>query len=182
MFSSPQTLKRRTGQNGLNRYDYLKELVNEIQSTDSEEYKLQILANLANFAYDPINYEYFRRLSVIDVFLDTIRNNKLNNENNIKKISFSISGICNLCLDEKNKEYLFKNNLIELLIMILRTFKNDDVILINILTTLTFINNDKIKNEFTNDSYLIDIVKNHANSTNKCLANISTVFLEDLNK
>ena len=148
MFSTPKTLERRTGQNGLNRYDYLNQLVNEINSTDSEDYKLQILANLANFAYDPINYEYFRRLNVMDVFLNTIRNNKFNNENNIKKISFSIAGICNICLDEKNKEYLLKNNLIELLIVILRTFKNDDVILINILTIFTFLRNDQIKNEF----------------------------------
>ena len=33
------------------------------------EYKLQVLANLANFAYDPINYEYFRKLNVLDLFL-----------------------------------------------------------------------------------------------------------------
>ena len=31
--------------------------------------KLQVLANLANFAYDPINYEYLRQLNVIDLFL-----------------------------------------------------------------------------------------------------------------
>jgi len=31
--------------------------------------KLQVLANLANFAYDPINYEYMRQLNAIDLFL-----------------------------------------------------------------------------------------------------------------
>ena len=64
MFSTPQTLERRTGENGVGRFDYLKQLVNEFKSTDSDDYKLQILANLANFAYDPINFEYFRRLIV----------------------------------------------------------------------------------------------------------------------
>jgi len=34
-----------------------------------EEAKLQVLANLANFAYDPINYEYLRQLNVVDLFL-----------------------------------------------------------------------------------------------------------------
>lgn len=31
--------------------------------------KEQILANLANFAYDPINYGYLRQLNVIDLFI-----------------------------------------------------------------------------------------------------------------
>lgn len=33
------------------------------------ESKLQILANLTNFAYDPINYEHLRKLNVVDLFL-----------------------------------------------------------------------------------------------------------------
>ena len=33
------------------------------------EAKEQILANLANFAYDPINYEYFKKLNIADLFL-----------------------------------------------------------------------------------------------------------------
>ena len=35
----------------------------------SLESKLQILANLANFAYGPINYEYLRILNVIELFI-----------------------------------------------------------------------------------------------------------------
>ena len=35
----------------------------------SLESKLQILANLANFAYDSINYEYLRILNVIELFI-----------------------------------------------------------------------------------------------------------------
>ena len=31
--------------------------------------KVQILANLANFSYDPINYGHLRKLNVIDLFL-----------------------------------------------------------------------------------------------------------------
>lgn len=33
------------------------------------EAKEQVLANLANFAYDPINYEYMRALKIPDLFL-----------------------------------------------------------------------------------------------------------------
>ena len=31
--------------------------------------KEEILANLANFAYDPINYDHFRKLNVVDLFM-----------------------------------------------------------------------------------------------------------------
>ena len=33
------------------------------------DHKLQVLANLANFAYDPINYEDFQKLNILDLFL-----------------------------------------------------------------------------------------------------------------
>ena len=54
--------------------------------------------------------------------------------------------------------------------------------IINILTILIFLNNDQIKNDFTNDSSLISLIKSYANSTtNKCLSNIANIFLEDFN-
>lgn len=34
--------------------------------------KEQVLANLANFAYDPGNYQYLRQLQVLDLFLDSL--------------------------------------------------------------------------------------------------------------
>ena len=33
------------------------------------ESKQQVIANLANFAYDPLNYDYMRRLNILDLFL-----------------------------------------------------------------------------------------------------------------
>lgn len=36
------------------------------------ESKQEVLANLANFAYDPVNYEYMRTLNVIDLFLGKV--------------------------------------------------------------------------------------------------------------
>lgn len=54
--------------------------------------KEQVLANLANFAYDPINYGYIRQLQIIDLFLTAL------SEENLTLVSFAISGICNLCL------------------------------------------------------------------------------------
>lgn len=35
----------------------------------SSDAKSQVLANLANFAYDPINYTHLRKLNVAELFL-----------------------------------------------------------------------------------------------------------------
>ena len=65
------------------------------------EHKLQIIANLANFGYDPINYQFFRTLNVIDLFLDVLAEedqDKEDKEYNDTMIQFAIGGICNCCL------------------------------------------------------------------------------------
>ncbi|XP_023507820.1 armadillo repeat-containing protein 7 isoform X1 [Equus caballus] len=54
------------------RLGYLQALVTEFQETESEDAKEQVLANLANFAYDPSNYQYLRQLQVLDLFLDSL--------------------------------------------------------------------------------------------------------------
>lgn len=53
--------------------------------------KEQVLANLANFAYDPINYGYIRQLNIIDLFLGAL------SERNPRLVRFAIGGLCNLC-------------------------------------------------------------------------------------
>lgn len=49
-----------------------------------------MLANLANFAYDPINYPHIRSQRVIDLFLEllVLDDNKL--------VAFAAAGLCNL--------------------------------------------------------------------------------------
>ncbi|XP_019601104.1 armadillo repeat-containing protein 7 isoform X2 [Rhinolophus sinicus] len=54
------------------RLGYLQALVTEFQETESPNAKEQVLANLANFAYDPSNYQYLRQLQVLDLFLDSL--------------------------------------------------------------------------------------------------------------
>ena len=66
------------------------------------ENKLQIIANLANFGYDPINYGFFRTLNVLDLFLDVLAEaedggNSSNDYDDMMK-QFAIGGICNCCL------------------------------------------------------------------------------------
>ncbi|RUS83849.1 hypothetical protein EGW08_008390, partial [Elysia chlorotica] len=102
MFSTREYLEKKTGPYGVCRLSYLQSLVTEFQeSPESEnETKEQILANLANFAYDPINYEYFKKLNIADLFLDCL------DEDNDLLVEFAIAGICNCCLG-KSTNYFF---------------------------------------------------------------------------
>ncbi|KAM4844706.1 armadillo repeat-containing protein 7 isoform 2-T2 [Thomomys bottae] len=82
------------------RLGYLQALVTEFQETQSRDAKEQVLANLANFAYDPNNYQYLRQLQVLDLFLDSL------SEENETLVEFAIghgeahpwSGDSRLCL------------------------------------------------------------------------------------
>lgn len=90
MFQSRAYIERRHGKTGTDRAYYLSQLAQEYKTTDSQgkfglfllsspitslhenwhtEAKQQVLANLANFAYDPINYNTLWDLQVVDMFL-----------------------------------------------------------------------------------------------------------------
>uniref|UniRef100_A0A5F8GXU8 Armadillo repeat containing 7 n=1 Tax=Monodelphis domestica TaxID=13616 RepID=A0A5F8GXU8_MONDO len=58
------------------RLEYLQALVTEFQETASQEAKEQVLANLANFAYDPNNYQYLRELQVASATCAWIKSTK----------------------------------------------------------------------------------------------------------
>ncbi|PNY05907.1 armadillo repeat-containing protein 7-like, partial [Trifolium pratense] len=96
MFTNNQRQQERTGRYGTPRLQYLQELVTQFQNASEDETKEKILANLANFAYDPFNYNFLRQLNVIELFLDCIT------EPNEKLIEFGVGGICNCCVDPAN--------------------------------------------------------------------------------
>ena len=58
--------------------------------------KHQLSANLANFAYDPINFEYLKKAGVVDLFIEL-----LESKDEIL-ILHAISGISNICLGKIN--------------------------------------------------------------------------------
>ncbi|XP_044467421.1 armadillo repeat-containing protein 7 [Mangifera indica] len=96
MFTNNQRQKERTGQYGTPRLQYLQELVSQFQNATDEATKEKIVANLANFAYDPYNYSFLRQLNVLELFLDCIT------EPNEKLVEFGVGGICNACVDPAN--------------------------------------------------------------------------------
>ena len=102
------------------------------------EYQKQILANLANFGYDPINYEHFQELNILDLFLDVL----VEGLDEIM-IEFAMGGICNCCLDKDNKDFLIANDAILIIAQHL-TSSNEETVL-SAITTLMYLTTSKTK-------------------------------------
>ena len=181
MYATPNSLLKKTGKYGVDRFTYLKQLVDEYLCAHVQaEKKEQVLANLANFAYDPINYEYFRRLDVLDIFINNLKEFQTNQFNNIssKTLNFSLAGICNSCLDLKNKEYFGRNGVLDLLKYCLLNLKNDQEQIESILilmTTFIFMFEERLKS----DKDLISCVQSFSLSSDQRLANLSLIFIND---
>lgn len=70
------------------RHEYLKQLVNEFKYTPDFQRKEGVTADLANFAYDPINYTSHGRLRIMDLFLGILNNDReAKNFKDSKKLS-----------------------------------------------------------------------------------------------
>ena len=96
------------------------------------------MANLGNFAYDPINYEYFRKLNIFDLFLDVLAE-----ETDEKMIEFAIGGICNGCLDKLNKDFLIENDAINIVAKHLTSSQEETVL--SAITTLMYLTTSQTK-------------------------------------
>uniref|UniRef100_A0A023F0R4 Armadillo repeat-containing protein 7 n=1 Tax=Triatoma infestans TaxID=30076 RepID=A0A023F0R4_TRIIF len=171
MFSTKEYLKKRTGKNKVERYDFLKLLVEEFNTTKSLEAKQQVLANLANFAYDPINYEFLRNLSVIELFLQQLDSK----DENI--VEYAVAGICNICLDFTNKDYIIDTpGGIEAIIDCLSS-RNEETV-ISSLTILIFLITPKSKNRIVTPS-TIEYIVAFSRNPNKRIQNLAKIFLLD---
>eukprot|EP00257_Ricinus_communis_P026450 XP_025013864.1 armadillo repeat-containing protein 7 isoform X2 [Ricinus communis] len=113
MFTNNQRQEERIGKYGTPRLQYLQELVSQFQNASDEETKERIVANLANFAYDPYNYVFLRQLNVLELFLDCIT------EPNEKLVEFGIGGVCNSCADPANAAIITQSGGIPLIIQCL---------------------------------------------------------------
>ncbi|XP_054134840.1 armadillo repeat-containing protein 7 [Melozone crissalis] len=154
----------------LGRLEYLQALVTEFQVTDSTEAKEQVLANLANFAYDPSNYEYLRQLQVLDLFLDML------SEDNETLVEFAMGGLCNLCLDKTNKEYILEANGVEPIINCLSSSNEETVV--SAVTTLMFLTTPRSRTQ-TTALPVVECMLRFSLSANTRLSNLASIFLQD---
>lgn len=170
MFSSHEQLVKRSGKKGVDRPQYLKELTEEFHTSESLDSRKQVLANLANFAYDPINYQWLRKLKVIDIFLDQI------SAGTSDLCSIAVAGLCNLALDLENKQYILKNGGVGLLYECL--LMDDDSVVISAITTLMFLVTPESKSEITSIKVLKQML-NRAKSDNPRVQNLAKIFISD---
>lgn len=170
MFTSKEQLIRRTGRNTVDRYEFLKLLATEFKTTKSKEAKEQVLANLANFAYDPINYAYIRQLGITDIFLCTL------SEENQNLLRFAAAGICNLCLDSINRTYILRNKGHELLFPLLSI--EDEETVLSAITSLMFLITPATKTEILIPT-VIERISELSQSANRRIKNLATIFLTD---
>ncbi|XP_043924744.1 armadillo repeat-containing protein 7 [Protopterus annectens] len=152
------------------RFEYLQALVTEFQDTDKQEAKEQVLANLANFAYNPSNYQYLRQLQVIDLFLDMLT------EENEAFVEFGIGGLCNLCLDKVNKEHILESDGVQLVTNCLSS-PNEETVL-SAITTLMYLMTPASHEQITTVP-VVECMLRFSLSSNSRLRNLAIVFLED---
>ncbi|XP_066519328.1 armadillo repeat-containing protein 7 isoform X2 [Hoplias malabaricus] len=152
------------------RFDYLQGLVTEFQDTDSEEAKEQILANLANFSYDPRNMEALQMLQVTELFLDMLT------EENENFVEFGIGGLCNISMDRECCEQIVKSGGITLVIGCLSSHRDETVLsAITALMNLTM----AAPHCKTTDSAVVQCMLRFSQTQNPRLSNLATVFLQD---
>ncbi|CAB4003744.1 armadillo repeat-containing 7-like [Paramuricea clavata] len=172
MFSSQEYIDNKTGRDDLSRFQYLQALVTEFQDTSSDDAKCQVLANLANFAYDPINYPHLRKLNVAELFLDML------SEQNEKIVEFGIGGICNYCLDADCRHAILENGGIQEIVNCLSS-SNEETVL-SAITSLIYLK-DKTTEELSSQA-IIECMTTYSTSSNARLANLAKIYLQNFKK
>jgi hypothetical protein len=170
MFSNAIRQKERTGKYGTSREVYLQDLVTEFQQTVHEEAKEQVVAHLANFAYDPFNFEYLRKLNVLDLFLDCLT------EANEKLVEYALGGLCNCVADSTNAGIVVENDGIPLIIKCLSSPVENTVL--SAIATLYYLCNPATKKDILKPE-VVECMKKYASvrNVNIRFSNLAQAFL-----
>ncbi|XP_075418309.1 armadillo repeat-containing protein 7 isoform X1 [Tenrec ecaudatus] len=157
----------------MGRLGYLQALVTEFQETESQDAKEQVLANLANFAYDPNNYQYLRQLRVLDLFLDCL------SEENETLVEFAIGGLCNLCVDRANRTHVLQTGGLPLIINCLSSPREETVL--SAVTTLIYLSPPgRGRHPELTAQPVVQCLLRFSLSSSTRLRNLAQVFLEDV--
>uniref|UniRef100_A0A1A9WFP7 MaoC-like domain-containing protein n=1 Tax=Glossina brevipalpis TaxID=37001 RepID=A0A1A9WFP7_9MUSC len=122
-------LKRKTPEPGVNRQEFIEHLVEEFYTTTNIEAQEQVSANLANFAYDPINWDYLKSAEALKLFVELLQTSNENLQ------IFGIAGLCNICLDKESHYFLLQKSHLNSIQTLFAKTGNLEIIL-NILTLI----------------------------------------------
>ncbi|XP_054725511.1 armadillo repeat-containing protein 7 isoform X1 [Anastrepha obliqua] len=170
-------LKRRTPEGGIPRPDYIEHLVEEYLTTTNVEAKEQVTANLANFAYDPINWEYLCEAGALDVFEDCIKSP------NERLQLHALAGFCNMCLDTTSFKFITKSEVFGPINLLMQTTETTDIYLNCIALFYQLLTADictqKEKSLIVTPPVLRTITKLKNLSPDPRVKNLATLFCED---
>lgn len=171
MFTNDQRQIERTGKFGTPRIQYLQEVVTQFQDTTNEESKERVVANLANFSYDPYNFSFLRQLNVLELFLDCLT------EPNEKLVEFGAGGICNSCVDPANAAVIIQCGGIPLIIQCLSSPVRNTVSYA--LGALYYLCNSATKEEILKPE-VIEVIQKFAaaDTVNITFSNLANAFLD----
>ncbi|XP_055850526.1 armadillo repeat-containing protein 7 [Episyrphus balteatus] len=172
MFSKNELLKTKTPSNGIGRKEFIENLVQEFYTTTNIEAQEQVTANLANFAYDPINFQHLRDANAVNLFfqLITSRNERL--------VLHGIAGICNICLDSLSQTEITNSKNIKILFELFETQTNADII-IHLLTTIYLLaaNKSLSSNVYTKEN--LQRIRSLTKSSEKRIESLASIIIED---
>lgn len=191
MFTSERQLQARKGKDALGRFEHLQKLVCEFSDSSSDRDKLQVLANLCNFAYDPINYGHLRALNVIPTLLLDVVDEHLDGATvrrsggdtpsaAVLYVRFAVGGISNCCTDQTNMDLLMEGDAVELLTLALTA--PDAVTVANALAALNLMLSPMNVNEICTGTLLDCLERYRRNVKYRDIANLATVFLDDADR
>jgi len=153
----------------LERFNFLRKLVNECETTKSRDARRQVLANLANFAYDPINHEFLRALNAAEIFTSFL------SSKDDELVEYAIGGLANLATNDLNWKIIVDCG-IERVQACVR-MKNAEIV-ISALTTLIYLYVPSLHSSFYAPDFLktLEILER---SDNPRIKNLTIIFLRD---
>ncbi|KAF0302496.1 Armadillo repeat-containing protein 7 [Amphibalanus amphitrite] len=93
------------------RYLYLRDLLEELQESQQPAARQQVLANIANFAYDPRNAEHLLRLGAPRLLLARL------SDPDAALRRFAAAAVSNLCLEPRCRRALLAGGVLPALLL-----------------------------------------------------------------
>nr|XP_013110142.1 unnamed protein product [Stomoxys calcitrans] len=175
MFNSHKHLKRKTPCPGINREEFIQHLVDEYYTTNNIAQE-QVTANLANFAYDPLNWPFLIKADAVKLFLEILE------ERNERLQLHGIAGLTNICLDDDIYKYFNNPEVIQQIHRLFLASSNQEI-LINCCTIYQFLAKDNKSNILPAEILLrVQNINTDSKGKNIRLSNITSLLLLDFGR
>ncbi|OAO13210.1 armadillo repeat-containing protein 7 [Blastocystis sp. ATCC 50177/Nand II] len=149
----------------------MQKLVTEYQDTPKIEARRQIIANLANFAYDPYNFAMIEELHILDLFLDGLE------EEDEQLREFGMGGICNCACDDGFAAVILsdKSNVKHIVKQLSSTNENT---VVSALTTLYYLLDGENGALYIKKPNILKAIHTYAECDNVRIRNVASCLLK----